>query len=179
MIAIRNGPHIYNNFIRTSSTRREAPIMLQTTSPDHRSWRQPLCSTLVGMRLLIGRLSTRVIQNSATCTRHSWRGTKFQNFTSRMYYYVTWDTFVFLQASMPRWFGKCTTVGSLGISWLRKQWQYCKSISIGRTFYRTLRSTSDPTLATPFPNHPSRSKASILHILPLVDLGNPSSWITC
>ena len=38
MIEIRSGPHIYNRFIWISSTRREAPIMLQTASTDHRSW---------------------------------------------------------------------------------------------------------------------------------------------
>ena len=41
------------------------------------------------------------------------------------------------------------------------------------------RSTSDPALLVPLPNRPSRSKAYILHYLPLVDLGNPSPWITC
>ena len=41
--------------------------------------------------------SIRAIQNSTTHTRHSQRETKFQNFTSRMYYYVTWDTFVFFK----------------------------------------------------------------------------------
>ena len=40
-------------------------------------------------------------------------------------------------------------------------------------------STSDPALLVLFPNRPSRSKAYILHYLPLVDLGNPSPWITC
>ena len=66
--------------------------MSQTASADHLSWRLPPCSTLVGTRLLISRFSTRAIRNSATHTRQSWRETKFQNFTSRMYYYVTWDT---------------------------------------------------------------------------------------
>ena len=42
-----------------------------------------------------------------------------------------------------------------------------------------LRITLDPALLVPFPNQPSRSKAYILHYLPLVDLGNPSPWITC
>ena len=41
------------------------------------------------------------------------------------------------------------------------------------------RSTSDPALLVPLPNRPSRSKAYILHYLPLVDRGNPSPWITC
>jgi hypothetical protein len=36
------------------------------------------------MRLLIGRFSTQVIQNSATHTIHSWRESKFPIFTSRM-----------------------------------------------------------------------------------------------
>ena len=40
-------------------------------------------------------------------------------------------------------------------------------------------STSDLALLAPLPNQPSRSKASILCYLPLVDLGNPSPWITC
>ena len=40
-------------------------------------------------------------------------------------------------------------------------------------------STSNPALLVPFPNRPSRSKAYILCSLPLVDLGNPSPWITC
>jgi hypothetical protein len=35
------------------------------------------------------------------------------------------------------------------------------------------------TLLVPLPNRPSRIKASILHFLPPVDLGNPSLWITC
>jgi len=35
-------------------------------------------------------------------------------------------------------------------------------------------STSDPTLPAPLPNRPS-----LLRCLPLVDLGNPSPWITC
>jgi hypothetical protein len=39
--------------------------------------------------------------------------------------------------------------------------------------------TLDPTLPEPFPNRPLRSNASILFFLPLVDLGNPSPWITC
>ena len=38
MITIKSGPHIYNSFIWTSGTRREAPIMLQIASADHRSW---------------------------------------------------------------------------------------------------------------------------------------------
>ena len=96
-----------------------------------------------------------------------------------MHYYVTWDTFVFLQVSMPRLYGKHTTVDSLGILGLRKQWQYCRSISIGRTFDEMSGSTSDPALLPPLPNRPSRSKGSILCYLPLVDLGNPSPWITC
>ena len=41
------------------------------------------------------------------------------------------------------------------------------------------RSTLDHALPTPLPNRTSRSKASIPHCLPLVDLGNPSPWITC
>ena len=130
------------------------------------------------MRLLIGRFFTRAIQNSATHTRHSWGVCKFQIFTSKMHYYVTWDTFLLLQVSVSRWYGKHTIFESLGISGSRKWWQYCKSISIGRTFKRMSRSTSDPTLLVPLPNRPSRSKASILY-LPLVDLGNPSPWITC
>ena len=69
--------------------------------------------------------------DSATHTRRSWRETKFQNFTSGMYYCVTWDTFVFLQASVTRLFEKRTIVKSLGISRSRKQWEYCRSISIG------------------------------------------------
>ena len=40
-------------------------------------------------------------------------------------------------------------------------------------------STSDPTLLASLPNRPSRSKGSILCYQPLVDLGNPSPWITC
>ena len=40
-------------------------------------------------------------------------------------------------------------------------------------------STSNPALLAPLPNRPSRSKASILRYLPLVDLGNPYPWITC
>ena len=40
-------------------------------------------------------------------------------------------------------------------------------------------STSYLALLEPFPNRPLRSKGSILHYLPLVDLGNPSPWITC
>ena len=131
------------------------------------------------MRPLIGRFSTRAIQNSATHTWCSWNETKFQIFTSRMHYYVTWETFLFLQASMPRWFGKRTIVGLPGISGSRKQWQYCRSISIGQTFDMTSGSTFDLALPVPLPNHPSRSKASILHCLPLVDLGNPSPSITC
>ena len=131
------------------------------------------------MRLLIGHFSTRTIQNSTTHTRQSWRETKFPNFTSRMYCYVIWDTFVFLQVSMPRLFGKRTTVESLSISGSRKQWQYCRSISIGRTFDKTSGSTFNPAFPVPLPNHPSRSKASILRCLPLVDLGNPYPWITC
>ena len=153
--------------------------MLQTASTDHRSWCSPPFSTLVGTRLLIGRFSMRVTQNSATLTRHSWGVRKFQNFTSKMQFYVTWDTFVFLQVSVPRWYGKHTTVESLGISGSRKQSQSCISISIGRTFERMSRSTSDPALLVPLPNQPSRIKASILRYLPLVDLGNPSPCITC
>ena len=95
-----------------------------------------------------------------------------------MPHYATWDTFVFLQVSMPRWFRKHTTVEPLGISRLRKWWQYCKSISIGRIFDRMSGSTSHPPLPAPLPNRPSRIKASILCYLPLVDLGNPSPWIT-
>ena len=133
----------------------------------------------MGTRLLIGHFYTRAIQNSTTHTGRSWRETKFQIFTSTMHYYVIWDTFVFLQASMPRWFGKRATVRSLGISGLRKQWQYCRSISIGWTFDRTSGSTSDPALPAPLPNRPLRSKASILRCLSLVDLGNTIPWITC
>jgi len=40
-------------------------------------------------------------------------------------------------------------------------------------------STSDHVLPAPLPNRPSRSKASIPRCLPLVNLGNPSPWITC
>jgi hypothetical protein len=40
-------------------------------------------------------------------------------------------------------------------------------------------STSSPALLAPLPNRPSRSKASILRCPPLVNLGNPSPWITC
>ena len=133
----------------------------------------------MGMRLLIAHFSRRAIQNLATHTSLSWRLTKFQIFTSRMHYYVTWDTFVFLQAIVPRWFGRRTTVESLGISGSRKLWQYCKSISIGRTSDKMSGSTSSPALLAPFPNRPSRSKASILCCPPLFDLGNPSPWITC
>ena len=96
-----------------------------------------------------------------------------------MCYYVTWDTFVFLQVSMPRWFGKCTTVRSLGILGSIKQWQYCRSISIGWTFNMTSGSTFDPTFPVPLPNHPSRSKASILHFLPLFDLGGKTVSCHC
>ena len=96
-----------------------------------------------------------------------------------MHHCATWDTFVFLQESVPRWFRKCTTVELLGISGSRKQWQYCRSISIGRIFDRMSRSTSDPALPMPLRNWPSRSKASMLHCLSQVDLGNPSPWITC
>ena len=94
--------------------------MLQTASADHRSWRSPLCSTLVGTRLLIGRFSMRVTQNSATLTRHSWGVRKFQIFTSKMHCYVTWDNYVYLQASVPRWYGKHTTVELLGILGVKK-----------------------------------------------------------
>ena len=52
-------------------------------------------------------------------------------------------------------------------------------IYIGQTFDRMSGSTSDPALLAPFPNRPSRSKGSILRYLPLVELGNPSLWITC
>ena len=38
--------------------------------------------------------------------------------------------------------------------------------------------TSNHALPGPLPNRPSRSKASILHFLLLVDLGNPYQWIT-
>jgi len=96
MIAIRNGPHTWNNSIWTLSTRRETPIMLQTTSTDHQSWRWSLCSTLVGLRLQGGRIFTRVIHNFEKHTRYSWKVRKFQNFTSRMHFYATWDTFMFL-----------------------------------------------------------------------------------
>ena len=65
------------------------------------------------------------------------------------------------------------------ISGSRKQRQYYRSISIGRTFNRMPGSASSPALVAPFPNRPSRSKASILRCVPLVDLGNPSPWITC
>ena len=41
-----------------------------------------------------------------------------------------------------------------------------------------LGSTLDLVVLAPLPNRPSRSKASILRYLPLVDLGNPSPWIT-
>ena len=153
--------------------------MLQIASADHQSWRWPPFSTLMGMRHLIGRFSMRVIQNLAIHTRHSWEVRKFQIFTSKMHCYVTWDTFVFLQASEPRWYGKHTTAESLVTSGLRKQWQYCKSISIGWTFDKMLGSTSDPALLAPLPNQPSRSKVFIPCYLPLVDLGNPSPWITC
>ena len=106
----------------------------------------------MGMRLLIGRFFTRAIQNSTTHTRHSWGVCKFQIFTSKMHYYVTWDTFVFLQVSMPRWYGKRTIVELLSILESRKQWQYCRSISIGQTFDRMSGSTSDPALLVPLPN---------------------------
>ena len=86
MIAIKSGPL----------------IMLQTASADHRSWCSPPFSTLVGTRILIGRFSIRATQNLATLTRHSWGVCKFQIFTSKMHFYVTWDTFVFLQANVPR-----------------------------------------------------------------------------
>ena len=158
MIAIRSGPHICNSFIWTSSTRKVAPIMLQTASTDHRLWCSPPFSTLMGTRLLIGCFSTRATQNSATLTSHSWGVHKFQIFTSKMHFYVTWDTFLFLQASFPRWYGKHTTAESLVISGSRKQWQYCKSISIGRTFERMSGITSNPALLVPFPNRPSRIK---------------------
>ena len=48
-----------------------------------------------------------------------------------------------------------------------------------RIFDKMSRSTSDHALPVPLPNQPSRRKATILHCLPLVDLGNPSPWITC
>ena len=48
-----------------------------------------------------------------------------------------------------------------------------------RTCDRMLGSTSDPALPTPLPNHPLRTKASILCCLPLVDMVIPSPWITC
>ena len=69
---------------------------------------------------MIGHFSTRVIENSATHTRHSLGVHKFQIFSSRMHFYVTWDTFVFLQASAPRWYGKHTTVKSRGIFGVEK-----------------------------------------------------------
>ena len=67
-------------------------------------------------------------------------------------------------------------VGHFGVAKIVAVLQY---YFIGRTFDRTSRSTSDPALPAPLPNHPSRSKASILRCLPLVDLGNPSPWIAC
>ena len=146
--------------------------MLQNASADHRSWRSPPFSTLVGTILLTSHFSTRPIQNSTTHGKQSWGVRKFQNFTSKMHYYVTRDTFVFLQASVPRWYGKRTIVDSLGILGLRKQWQYWRSISIGQTFDRILGSTSDPALLAPLPNRPSRRKSSIFCCLPPVDLGN-------
>ena len=104
---------------------------------------------------------------------------KFLISTSKMHSYATWDTFVFIQASMPGWFGRRTTVESLGILGSRKLWQYYKSIFISQIFNKMWGSTLDPAFPTPLPNQPSRSKASILRYLPLVDLGNPSPWITC
>ena len=133
----------------------------------------------MGTRLLIGHFSMKVTQNSATHTRPSWRVSMFQIFTSRTVCYATWVTFMFLQASMPRWFGKHTTIGLLGILGSKKWWQYCRSISISRIFDRMSGSTSDHALHVPFPNRPSIRKASIPYCLPLVDLGNPSPWITC
>ena len=128
---------------------------------------------------MIGHFSSKATQNSATHTKHSWRVDMFHIFTSRMPCYAIWVTFVFLQASVPRWFGKHTTVELLGISGSRKWWQYCKSISISQIFNRMSGSTSDHALPAPLPNWPSRSKASIPRCLPLVKLGNPSPWITC
>ena len=76
-IIIISGPLTCNNLIWTSSKRRETPIMLQNPSSDHRLWCSPPCSTIVGMILLIGRFSTKVIHNSTTHTRHSLREPKF------------------------------------------------------------------------------------------------------
>ena len=80
---------------------------------------------------------------------------------------------------MPRLFWKHTIVESFSISGSRKQWQYCRSISIGPTFDKILGSTSYPALCVQFTNRPSRIKAYILLYLLLVNLGNPSPWITC
>jgi len=48
-----------------------------------------------------------------------------------------------------------------------------------QTFDRMLGSTSKTTLLASFPNQQSRSKAYILLFQLLVNLGNPSRWITC
>jgi len=106
-------------------------------------------------------------------------GQHVPDFTSRTTCYATWVTFVFLQVSVPRWFRKHTIVRLLGILGSKKWWKYCRNISIGRIFDRMSISTSDHALLAPLPNWPSRSKASTPHCLPLVDLGNPSPWITC
>ena len=112
-------------------------------------------------RLLTGHFSMKATQNSATHTRHSL------------------FSFVFLQASVLKLFEKHTTIRMIGISGLRKWWQYYRSISIGWISDKILGSTSDLALLVPLPKQPSRSKASIPHYLPLVDLGNPSPWIRC
>jgi len=114
-ITIINDRHTCNSSIWTLSVRRETPIMLSTSSVDYLSWLWQLCSTLVGTRLQGGHIFTRVIQNFTAHTINSWKASKFQIFTSKMYCYATWCTSMFLKERVPRWFGRRTTVGSLEI----------------------------------------------------------------
>jgi len=100
----------------TLSIIRATPIMLQTASTNHQSWRWSLCLTLVGMRLHGGCIFTRVIPNSASHTRHSWKGSKCQICIFKMHCYATWKKYLFFKVSLPRWSRMHTIVGSLDIS---------------------------------------------------------------
>lgn len=71
-----------------------------------------------------------------------------------MHYYYTLALIVLLQASVPSWFGKHTTIESKDTLVWRKLWQYYKGISIGQNSNNVLENLLDPTLHVPFQIQP-------------------------
>ena len=104
---------------------------------------------------------------------------QLQTFIFRKDCYATWAISVFLQASVPRWFGRHIIVEWQGTLVLRGQWQFCKSIFIGPNSDKTSTNISNHALLAPSQNQLLKSKGCTLPFPLQIGHGNPSPWITC